>query len=387
MKSSIRTFVVCLVFFLLVVFANGQSVSVGDQVQYQCFCFGQEWVRATVEAVSGGSVKVRFGNMDNQVVTLPINSPKLRLPGRGAGNSGGEWRADQMQKAFAAEAAPRFRRVVEQFAHFYDPQYNYSGGPVRAAEWQQVMTQLAELDSLCRSRYNGLRNFEGVTYIRPGSVDYRFAVWCDIAANRAAVEKKARVGIAKTLINLGYTDENLNFGFNEPDNPVRMETQQLIWDRAKWRAEKIAWLMPKYAEYGVQVPADATSEAEKRADQLRDIVMRDAPGRSYKQPPHHDAAVESFMRRQFAKEYPGVQVLKIGLDYKTWVQRKSLSYVGSDEIFRYYKVNYNSYKRGTALLKLPNRPFCQTQDWVVGRNGGSLVAVAVGGSGTFMRCE
>lgn len=387
MKSSIRTFVVCLVFFLLVVFANGQSVSVGDQVRYQCFCFGQEWVRATVEAVSGGSVRVRFGNMDNQVVTLPINSPKLRLPGRGAGNSGGEWRADQMQQAFAAEAAPRFRRVIEQFAHFYDPQYNYSGGPVRAAEWQQAMTQLAELDSLCRSRYNGVRNFEGVTYLRPGSVDYRFAVWCDIAANRAAVEKKARVGIAKTLINLGYTDENLNFGFNEPDNPVRMETQQLIWDRAKWRAEKIAWLRPKYAEYGVEVPSDATSAAEQRADKLRDIVMRDAPGRSYKQPPHHDAAVESFMRRQFAKEYPGAQVLKIGLDYKTWVQRKSLSYVGSDEIFRYYKVNYNSYKRGTALLKIPGRPFCQTQDWVVGRNGGSLVAVAVGGSGTFMRCE
>jgi hypothetical protein len=93
------------------------------------------------------------------------------------------------------------------------------------------------------------------------------------------------------------------------------------------------------------------------------------------------------MKAQFVREYPGAQVLKIGSDYATWVQRKSLSYVASDERFRYYKVDYNSYKRGTALLKIPGRPLCQTQDWVVGRSAKGLVAVAVGGSGTFMRCE
>ncbi|MGD9561351.1 MAG: hypothetical protein AB7F88_03485 [Pyrinomonadaceae bacterium] len=369
----------------LVGFSQG-SARVGDEVRYQCFCFGQEWVRATVVAVNGGNVRVRFGNMDNQVVTLPINSPKLRLSGA-AGVSTGETRPpDNVQKMFAAEAAPKYRRIVSQFAHFYDPQFNYTGGPVRPEEWRSALAELAALDGECRSRYRGVRDFQGITYIKPGDVDYRFAVWCDIAAKRAEIEPRARSIMAKQLVNLGYTDENLNFGFNEPDNPVRMETQQLIWDREKWRVEKLAWLRPKYAEYGAQVPSDVFDAVEKRADELKAMVLRDAPGRSYKQPPHHDAAVESFMRRQFAKEYPGVQVLKIGLDYTTWVQRKSLSYVGSDEIFRYYKVSYNSYKRGTALLKIPNRPLCQTQDWVVGRGAKGLVAVAVGGSGTFMRC-
>lgn len=359
---------------------------VGDEVQYQCFCFGQEWVRATVIAVGGGNVRVRFGNMDNQVVTLPVGSPKLRIPG--AGGSTGETRPpDNVQQAFAANAAPRYGRIVAQFAHFYDPQFNYSGGPVRPDEWRSAMDQLAQLDSECRTRYSGVRDFQGVTYIRQGSVDYRFGLWCRIAADRAAVEKKARSGMAKTLVNLGYTDENLNFGFNEPDNPVRMETQQLIWERPKWRAEKIAWLKPKYAEYGAEVPADVFDAVDKRADELKAKVLRDAPNRSYKMPPNRDAGVEAFMRGQFAKEYPGVQVIKIGLDYATWVQRKSLTYVGSDEIFRYYKVNYNSYKRGTALLKIPGRPLCQMQDWVVGRGASGLVPVAVGGSGTFMRCE
>lgn len=366
--------------------AFGQTLPrVGDEVRYQCFCFGQEWVKATVEAVNGGSVRVRFGNLDNQVVTLPVTSPKLRLSGAASGN---ETRPpDSVQQAFAAEAAPRYRRVVTQFAHFYDPQFNYGGGPARPEEWKSTMDQLAALDADCRSRYRGVQDFQGITYIKPGDVDYRFAVWCEIAAKRVQIEPRARSGMAKQLVNMGYTDENLNFGFNEPDNPVRMETQDLIWDRTKWRSEKLAWLKPKYAEHGAQVPPDAFDAVEKRADELKAKVMRDAPNRSYKLPPNRDAAVESFMRGQFAKEYPGVQVVKIGLDYNTWVQRKSLTYVGSDEVFRYYKVDYNSYKRGTALLKLPNRPLCQMQDWVVGRNAKGLVAVAVGGSGTFMRCE
>lgn len=377
-------FTVIFVLFAAFGSVSAQTARVGDEVRYQCFCFGQEWVKGTVEAVSNGNVRVRFGNMDNQVVTLPPNSPKLRWPGT---SGGGEFRADAMQQTFASEAAPKYRRIVEQFAHFYDSKYNSAGGPARPEEWRFAMDQLAALDSECRSRYNGVKDFQGITYIKDGSVDYRFAVWCDIAAKRVQLEPIARSGMARTLVNLGYTDENLNFGFNEPNNPVRMETQQLIWERDKWRAAKIAWLKPKYAEYGAQVPADAAAAAEKRADELRDIVMRDGPKRSYQMPQNRDAAVEAFMKSQFTKEYPGVQVLKIGLDYNTWVRRKSLSYVGSDELFRYYKVDYNSYKRGTALLKIPGRPLCQAQDWVIGRSPKGLVAVAVGGSGTFMRCE
>lgn len=370
-----------LIAVLSTVTVAAQSPSVGDEVRYQCFCFGQEWVKATVLSVGGGNVRVRFGNLDSQVVTLPINSPKLRMSGTTS-----EFRADPIQQAFSAEAG-RFQKSVAVFAHFYDPQFNYGGGYVRAEEWRQAMTELAELDSLCKTRFRGVKNFEGPTYIKLGSIDYRFATWCEVAARRTQIEPIARAGIAKTLINLGYTEENLNFGFNEPDNPVRWETQELIWQREKWRAAKLAWLKPKYAEYGVAVPADATAAAEKRADQLKELVLAGAPNRSYKQPPYRDAAAEAVVKAAFLKEYPGVQVVKIGLDYRTWVQRKSLDYIASDDIFRYYKVSYNSYKRGTALLKIPGRPFCQMHDWVVGLSGKSIVPAGVGGSGTFMRCE
>jgi len=372
------------IILLFVQAALGQSV--GDNVQYQCFCFGQEWVRATIVAVNGGNIRVRFGNMDNQVVTLPRNSPKLRL-GKAAVNPLENVPPDPVQRAFMAEARPRFIKAVEIFAPAYDPQFHGGGAVPDSGIWAKSMADLAELDALCNSRYRGLSDYLGPGYIREGSPDYRFGVWCEIAANRIAVEKRARVNVVKTLVNLGYTDENLNFGFNEPDNPVRWETQQLIWDRDKWRTEKMRWLRPKYAVYKVDVPPDATAAAEARADDLKQIVLRDAPNRSYRQPPYHDASVESVVRSALAKEYPGVQVLKIGLDYKTWVKRQSLDYVASDDVFRYYRVSYNSYKRGTVLLKVPGRPLCQMQDFVVGLNGGKVVPAGVGGSGVFMRCD
>jgi len=40
-----------------------------------------------------------------------------------------------------------------------------------------------------------------------------------------------------------------------------------------------------------------------------------------------------------------------------------------------------------VLIKMPGRPFCQMQDFVVGQSGKGLVDAGIGGSGTFMRCE
>ena len=79
--------------------------------------------------------------------------------------------------------------------------------------------------------------------------------------------------------------------------------------------------------------------------------------------------------------------MKIGLDYTTWKKRESRTYVGSDSTFAYYKVTYNTYKRGVALVKIQNQPFCQAREWIVGRGGSGIVLVSLGGSGIFMKCE
>lgn len=376
--------IITLMFLIALAYTAARSqdvAAVGDEVDYKCNCFGQVWVKATVESIRGNSLRVRFGNLDNQVATVTMDSGLIRLRPKPE-----DPRVVELRKSFLDQVSPKYHTTVGQFAQYYDKQFLPAGGPARPDEWRKAMADLAELDTLCKGQYRGVTDFPG-DYVRPGYIEYRFSTWCQIAAARTELEPRARAGMAKTRVNLGYTEENLNFGFNEPQNPLRTETQQLIWDRPNWRVEKTAWLKPKYAEYGASVPPDAFDAVEKRADELRAMVERDAPTRSWTQPPHHDPAVESFMKAKFVAEYPGASVLKIGLDYNTWVQRKSLTYVGSDDTFRYYNVSYNSYKRGWVLLKVPNRPFCQAQEWVVGRGGKGMVAVAVGGSGIFMKCE
>ncbi|MEQ1605780.1 MAG: hypothetical protein ABL999_13015 [Pyrinomonadaceae bacterium] len=384
MKILLSAFVLCIVF--ATAFAQN-TVSVGDEVRYQCFCLGAEWVRGTVERVDGGNVRLRYGNMDNQVVTLPINSPKLKI-GNAAVNPLEAVPMNPMQKAFSSENG-KFQSAVQSFAHYYDANYSEGGGGLPGSElWQRYMAELAQLDSLCRTRYQGITDWRSPGYIREGVVDYRYGVWCEIAANRVVIEKKARAGVANSVVGMGYTLENLNFGFNEPDNPLRMEVQDMIWNREKWRVAKYAWLKPKYAAYGItEVPVNATAEVEKRAEELWKLAEKGATNRSYKQPPWRDASVESYVKAKLAAKIPRVQIVKIGLDYKTWVKRASESLVASDDYFNYYKVSYNSYKRGNVLIKIPGRPFCQMQEFVVGQSGKGLVDAGIGGSGTFMRCE
>lgn len=378
--------VIALLVFIVAPIAYSQSV--GDVVQYQCNCLGSEWVRGTIERVDGGNVRVRYGNMDNQVVTLPVNSPKLRI-GNAARNPLEPVPMNAMQRAFSNETSGKYLNALRSFAHYYDARYLTGGGGLPGSElWNRLVAELAELDSLCRSRYQGITDWESPGYLREGYVDYRFGLWCQIAASRNDIEKRARVGAANSVVGMGYTTENLNFGFNEPGNPLRLEVQDMIWNREKWRAAKIAWLKPKYAEYGINtVPANATAEVEKRAEELWKLAEQGAPTRSYKQPPWRDASVESFVKTKLAAKIPGMQIVKIGLDYRTWVKRASHSLVASDDYFNYYKVSYSAYKRGTVLIKVPGRPFCQEQEFVVGQSGKGLVDAGIGGSGTFMNCE
>jgi hypothetical protein len=38
-------------------------------------------------------------------------------------------------------------------------------------------------------------------------------------------------------------------------------------------------------------------------------------------------------------------------------------------------------------MQLPNRPFCQASEWIVGRGAKGMVVVSLGGSGIFMKCQ
>jgi hypothetical protein len=375
-RKIISPILLCLAFYICA-FAQ-PPLQIGDVVEYRCNCFGQEWVDAKVEAVSGDSLSVRYGNMRNQVATGSISSGVIRMKPRKPSVAEIErW------NAFHRDASPYYESV-KKFAPFFDAQYVGGGLPNNPAEWLKTMNDLAELDTLCRTRYPGITDQSD--YVRKELVDYRFGVWCQIAAARARLEKPAREELAKNQVTLTVTKDNLNFAFKHQKNRVPDETQLLMYDRTKWKQDMTAKLKPRFAEFQVEMPADFFAEVEKKADELKTLIDNTAPNRAWEQPPFRDAAVEAFIKSKYAAEYRGAQVLKIGLDYNTWVERKGLSYLGSDSTFRYYKVEYNYYKRGWLLMKTPNRPYCQASEWIVGKSGKGMVAVTLGGSAIFVKC-
>jgi hypothetical protein len=381
-KNRIR-FPALSLFLLLSVFTIGaqaqQVFHIGDAVEVQD---GSNWIPGRIESVDNNIAKVRIGKGKYDFINVQLPTTRFRVPGSAAN----EARDIQRQNAFFNEAG-KYLPTLRKFAPFYDANYISGGAPNTPAEWQTAMSELAELDTLCKTKYPGMTN---ATYgLREGLIDYRFAVWCEIAARRSELEKPARISAAKNQITLVVTEDNLTFAFNHQKNRVPDETQLLMYEREKWRQLQVPKYKPRFAEYGIEMPADFFAGVEKKADELQKLIEQTAPNRSWEPRPFHDPAVEAFIRGKYASDpdYRGVRVLTIGLDYKIWTERKGLSYLGSDSNFRYYKVEYNYYKRGWALVKLPNRPYCQAQEWIVGRGATGMVLVSLGGSGIFMKCQ
>lgn len=130
----------CIMVFLLI-FATAalamaqDTFRVGDMVEYRCNCFGREWVRAKVEAVDGNTVRVRWGNVRNQVATVTIASGEVRAVGSSQNTSNANQpvvidnsRAnaaklaadDKIRWAFRDDALNKYYRTVMIFAPFYD---------------------------------------------------------------------------------------------------------------------------------------------------------------------------------------------------------------------------------------------------------------------------
>lgn len=378
MKRSI-VFAIALAVFSISTQAQ-EVFRIGDAIELQD---GSRWIPGVIESVDNNIAKVRIGKGKYDFINVQLPTTRFRRPGSAAR----EAKDLELRTAFRNEAS-KYDRTVKQFAPFYDEKYISGGAPNSPAEWQKAMNDLAELDSLCKSKYQGITD-DPPHYLREGMVENRFTVWCQIAARRNELEKPARTWLASNQVTLTVTKDNLNFAFNHQKNRVPDETQMLMFDRARWRQEQAAKLKPRFAEFGVEMPADFFAEVEKRADDLKQLIERTAPNRSWEPPPFHDPAVEAFIKARYAADpdYRGVKILKAGLDYRTWVERKGLSYLGSDSTYRYYKVEYNYYKRGWILMQLPNRPFCQASEWIVGRGAKGMVVVSLGGSGIFMKCQ
>ncbi len=292
-----------------------------------------------------------------------------------------------LRNQFQSEAA-KFRMSVLYLMQVHDTKLIVNGSqayrpPVSQEDWKTTMSELAQLDQLCKTKYAGMTN--GTPVGEPDDLDQLPATWCEIAARREEYQTKGRQMAAGDQFNpilktmAGKVEEIIN----NPNEYISEEIQLLMYEREKWRVLQTPKFQKRFTELGVAMPADFFKNVEAKADQLKVINEQNAPNRSFLMPKHKDAAIEAFIRGLYAAEKKGVQILKIGLDDANWIiHRNSLG------------VPTSQTKVARLLVKIANRPFCQEHSVAAERNykGGSYGALSVDGGkvgeeGLFMKCE
>jgi hypothetical protein len=296
-------------------------------------------------------------------------------------------RQNQLREQFRKEAAP-YRESVLYLMQVHDTKLIVNGSqayrpPAREDDWRKTMQDLAALDNLCQTKYAGMTNDPNNSFKE--DLDQLPATWCEIAARRLDYEKKGRVLAARDQF--GPALRSINAELQEViDNPevfISEDIQLLMYERAAWRTKQAAKFQKNFAALGLAMPDDFFADVEAKADQLKAKNESLAPGRAFLMPKQKDPAAEAFIRGRYATQKKGVQILKLGMDDAIWqIHRNSLGAPTSQT------------KVGRALVKVPNRPFCQEHSFAVekkyaggGRYGAMSVEGNVGSEGLFMNCN
>lgn len=377
-----------ILFILVGIFAFAEIAAqdiyrVGDKVEFECNCFGPtQWVNGTIEEIQiENTYRIRFGNgrYDYQ---NGIRTSRIRKPGQTA------MIADQnnLREQFSKEAW-KYSESVFSLMMIHDENLVVGNGkqtpPVRAEDWKKTLSDLAALDDLCKTKYAGMTNDPNSVW--KDDLAHMPATWCEIAARRAEYEEGAR-GLALSF-QLGPTKQMYLSKLSEilsDSEPVLSDDHQLlVFEPAVWRTNFTNKSQTAQKGTGAKIPESFFKEINVKAAEVKEFIDTDAPNRAFKTPPYKDPTVETFVRGRYATNLKSVQIIKMGMDYTTWkIWKNSLG------------IPTHQTKRGRALVKVPNRPFCQEQEFVVekeyiggGRYGAMKIQGNVGGAGMFMNCN
>ncbi|MGZ8845716.1 MAG: hypothetical protein ACXW3C_04550 [Pyrinomonadaceae bacterium] len=347
-----------------------------------------------IESINGNSAHIKFGPGKYDFVDDLLEN--LKSP-KAAELERDQQQAEQRQKPIRAqfedEARP-FTGPVIILAHAYDPKFRQdaSGITDKPATYEKWRTDLEALDALCQ-KYPNLTNRPGADAdnIRQNPAD-----WCKLASQRTAVinKMKATVGghYAGTAVQ-SWTNK-INSAMRDRNGSIKDELQMLLYDRAAWEQKELQNIKKTYADAGESVPPNLFASLDEKVNELKAQIERDAPTRSWTQPPYTDAALEAMARRAYPAQSPGVKVFKTGMTFTTWKAMDDTSLVGSGTDYKLYRTTKGAYryKLGLALVKLPNQPFCQIRDFQVQQDkaGAGYTAaklhLPLGYTGIFVKC-
>jgi hypothetical protein len=353
--------------------------NVGDEVELSQWSSG--WIKARIESMDDRDYKVRFGpGTYNFVMVSRANPALIRDPKKAAVVAGQR----QLHEAFMSEAK-EFRPYVYAFRHVYHeelkPTYGFSPAAT-PAERQQAVRELARLDTLCKSKYAGMT--DNLTSSRKDMLEERPAVWCEIAANRSGFEKAAQAHTSNEALrsfSRSFVDD-IESAKDAPGDKIKEEIQIIVFERERWVGSLATAYARFFQDAGVAPSPQLFKDVFAKADELKAKIEAEAPTRSWDSPTLHNPALEGFVRNYYASYRKGVQILKIGMTMNAFRTFKNSLGIPTSQVIS-----------GSALVKVPNRPFCQNQVFELKKEylgGGRFSAVQssyIGVEGTFVKCQ
>ncbi len=176
--------------------------------------------------------------------------------------------------------------------------------------------------------------------------------------------------------NMMFANNALQSSLNSPFHVITDDMQKLLFTPDVWKAEMAKFLNCPVSKF----PADWMSPVSENVSKLKAIADADGKSKTWKESPFQRPVEQNLVKSKYTAKFPGLTIYKIGSNYKDWnVFKNSLG------------IPTNRYVRGELLVKIPGRPYCQAQEWVVkqaykGGSYGASVAENIGGAGYFVQC-
>jgi len=177
--------------------------------------------------------------------------------------------------------------------------------------------------------------------------------------------------------NLMFVRKDIQRAIDEPKNSTSDDVQKLLFEPEVWKTELAKIINASPSEF----PSNWRDSVQDKLDELKGLIDSGGKSRSWEQPAFNRPVEQNMAKAKFLAYYKGATVLKIGASFGDWKMYKNS-----------LNIPTNRFIRGFALLKIPNRPYCQAQEWIIKQTyaGGKWSAAKVdsfGGGGVFMKCE
>lgn len=177
--------------------------------------------------------------------------------------------------------------------------------------------------------------------------------------------------------NLMFVRKDIQRAIDDPKTSTSDDVQKLLFEPEVWKAELAKIINASPSEF----PANWRDSVQDKLDELKSLIDSSGKSRGWEQPAFNRPVEQNMAKAKFTAYYKGASVLKMGSSFQDWKMYKNSLGIPT-----------NRFIRGWALLKIPNRPYCQAQEWIIKQTykGGGWSASVVdsfGGGGVFMKCE